>query len=218
VGNATSVAIDHGIGNQPASGMISVSPTDTTTYRLTAAGPGGTAFADATIVVSASGLPRIVFSAAPAEIAAGSSTTLSWHVDGGDTVSIVPLLGQQPATASAALTLGVTTTFTLTASGPGGTASAQITVLVQQPPHIMFTATPRTLQTGQRARLEWSVTDAVSVLIEGFGDRPTSGALDVDPKATTTYRISATGPGGTSTDQVMVTVIAGPGRRRAVHQ
>lgn len=51
-GNATSVAIDNGIGATTASGSQSVTPGTTTTYTITASGPGGTTSAQATVTVA----------------------------------------------------------------------------------------------------------------------------------------------------------------------
>ncbi len=51
VSNATSAAIDQGIGGIPTPGNTSVTPTTTTTYTLTATGPGGTTQATVTVKV-----------------------------------------------------------------------------------------------------------------------------------------------------------------------
>ena len=51
--NATSIAIDNGVGqNLPASGSASASPSVTTTYTLTATGPGGTTTATTSVTVN----------------------------------------------------------------------------------------------------------------------------------------------------------------------
>ena len=39
--NATTCSIDHGVGSVPCNGNTNVSPTTTTTYTLSATGPGG---------------------------------------------------------------------------------------------------------------------------------------------------------------------------------
>jgi peptidoglycan-associated lipoprotein len=49
---ATSVSIDNGIGSVPTSGVKTVTPSETTTYNLTATGDGGTANATATVTVN----------------------------------------------------------------------------------------------------------------------------------------------------------------------
>jgi len=56
--NATTVTIDHGIGTVAAAGSIGVTPSDTTTYTLTASGPSGVISRLAMVVVS-SGPPSL---------------------------------------------------------------------------------------------------------------------------------------------------------------
>jgi len=53
VSDATAITIDNGIGTVPASGSRSVSPSDNTTYRMTAKGEGGDAVAAVTVYVQA---------------------------------------------------------------------------------------------------------------------------------------------------------------------
>jgi peptidoglycan-associated lipoprotein len=52
VSNSTSVTIDGGIGTVQASGSRPVSPTENTTYRMTASGAGGDAVAAVTVYVT----------------------------------------------------------------------------------------------------------------------------------------------------------------------
>jgi peptidoglycan-associated lipoprotein len=53
VSNATEITIDHGVGTVQSNGTKSVYPTETTTYSLRAAGPGGTLNKTATVTVTA---------------------------------------------------------------------------------------------------------------------------------------------------------------------
>jgi peptidoglycan-associated lipoprotein len=50
--DATSVSIDNGVGTVPTSGVRTVTPSETTTYHLTATGDGGSADATATVTVN----------------------------------------------------------------------------------------------------------------------------------------------------------------------
>jgi len=52
-GNVTSVSIDQSIGAVQNTGSLRVSPDNSTTYTLTATGPGGTSTASTTVNVSA---------------------------------------------------------------------------------------------------------------------------------------------------------------------
>jgi len=73
-----------------------------------------------------------------------------------------------------------------------------------------FTATPSSIQPGQSCRLAWDTTNATSVSIDqGIGAVSADGYRDVQPQATTTYTLTAQGPGGPVTRQVTVTVTGG---------
>jgi peptidoglycan-associated lipoprotein len=58
VDNATNVQIDNGIGQVSPAGRRAVYPTATTTYHMTASGPGGNISADATVTVSTPPAPE----------------------------------------------------------------------------------------------------------------------------------------------------------------
>src|SRR5579859_4350711 len=78
--NATSAAIDNGVGTVAVSGSTVVHPAATTTYTLTASSVDGTATATVTVKVLPAPVPLAVvsFKATPSTIALGQPTTLSW--------------------------------------------------------------------------------------------------------------------------------------------
>jgi len=57
VTGSNNVSIDHGLGTVAASGTQRITPNDTTTYMLTASGPGGDAMASATVTVTGPAAP-----------------------------------------------------------------------------------------------------------------------------------------------------------------
>ncbi|HUO28206.1 MAG TPA: peptidoglycan-associated lipoprotein Pal [Bryobacteraceae bacterium] len=72
-----------------------------------------------------------------------------------------------------------------------------------------FVAEPRTIERGQSSTLRWSVTNASAVSIDnGVGSVQVSGSHRVFPSDSTTYTLTANGPGGTQSASVTVTVIA----------
>jgi hypothetical protein len=213
--NAASVTIDQGIGAQSLNGSRPVSPSATTTYTLTATGTGGTTTRQATLTVTPP-KPVISFTASRRTIAEGEETTLSWQVTNATSISINQGIGSRGLTGSVRVAPLSTTTYRLTASGPGGSVSDDLTITVLAPPVIVFTATPATISRGQAALLTWNVMGATLVMIDsGVGAQPPSGAIEVRPQETTTYLLTATGPGGVRIGQVTVTVSASR-RRRAV--
>ena len=131
--NADTLVIDNGIGSVGLSGSLPVNPQATTTYTLTASGAGGTTQAGATVTVTAP-LPSVGISADPAEISAGDSTTLSWTSAGAQSAYIDSGVGSVALNGSIQVAPQHSTTFTLTVSGPTGSASAQVWVLVKGEP------------------------------------------------------------------------------------
>jgi len=206
--NATNVTIDNGVGPQPVNGSVTVIPAGTTTYTLTATGPGGTATASVTVTVDA---PSVIsFTATPPTITAGGSTTLRWTTTNATSVVINNGVGSQPANGSADVLPTVTTVYTLTAIGPGGTSSSTVTVTVNPAAPLVnsFTATPDTIIAGNSVTLAWTTSGATGVLIDnGIGNKTASGSIVVSPVVTTTYELTATGPAGSVTRSVTVTVI-----------
>ncbi len=208
--DATSISIDNGVGSKPASGTASVSPASTTTYTLTATGPGGTITKSASVAV-VQPAPAISFSATPSNIAAGQGSSLVWNTTNATSVSIDNGVGAQPMSGSVTVHPVGTTTYTLTATGPGGTLTSQATVTVSNRPSITFVASPASITNGSSSTLTWLVTNSTSVSIDnGIGAQAASGSMSVSPSQTTTYTLTATGPGGTSTAAALVTIVAAP--------
>lgn len=73
-----------------------------------------------------------------------------------------------------------------------------------------FSAEPSSINAGQSSSLRWSVTDANDVQIAGIGQVSPSGRRSVNPTSTTTYHLTATGPGGTSEADANLTVASAP--------
>lgn len=74
-----------------------------------------------------------------------------------------------------------------------------------------FTAEPSTIVKGESSTLRWSVSNATSVTIDGgIGTVQASGSRVVSPTENTTYRMTATGPGGDAVAAVTVYVTTPP--------
>ncbi|HWB86822.1 MAG TPA: OmpA family protein [Bryobacteraceae bacterium] len=75
-----------------------------------------------------------------------------------------------------------------------------------------FTAEPTSIERGQSSLLRWEVTGNVtSVSIDnGIGTVQNTGSRRVFPTDSTTYHLTATGPGGNTTGEATVTVTAPP--------
>jgi peptidoglycan-associated lipoprotein len=74
-------------------------------------------------------------------------------------------------------------------------------------PTVTLNAAPSTVKSGDTVTLTWTSTDATDADIEpGVGKVALQGSTPVNPTESTTYTITATGPGGSSTATARVTV------------
>src|SRR5260370_4253021 len=80
--------------------------------------------------------PTVTFSAGPTSINKGESSTLSWSSTNATQLTIAPEVGTVNAEGSTKVTPGDSTTYTITASGPGGSANATARVTVTTPPPV----------------------------------------------------------------------------------
>jgi hypothetical protein len=88
--------------------------------------------------------PTVHLSAEPPTCRFGESTTLSWHTTNADKVTIEPNIGEVGLNDSMAVTLYQKSTYTITATGPGGTVtdSLEIDVTDIPPPGIYYEYDP----------------------------------------------------------------------------
>jgi peptidoglycan/xylan/chitin deacetylase (PgdA/CDA1 family) len=220
VTGASSTSISPTVGTVTGT-SVNVSPTQTTTYVLTATNPGGSVTATTTVTVNQTTPPPAKpvinsFSANPSTITTGSSTQLSWSVTGASSTSIDNGVGVVTGT-SVNVSPTQTTTYTLTAINPGGTTTAAITVIVQAAtsttpkPTCSLSANPTSVQSGTPSTLTWSSQNATGGTIDnGVGNVGVSGSKSVSPTQTTTYTGTFNGAGGTTTCSATVTVTAAP--------
>jgi hypothetical protein len=157
--------------------------------------------------------PVIIFSAYPTTITAGEPSTLKWTVSYATSAEIDQGVGTASLpSGSKSVTPANTTTYTLKAYGPGGAASAQVTVTVNQPPQPpainYFTANPPNILQGEKSTLKWDIANATSAVIDqGIGTVSYDiGTRDVAPNTTIVYTLTAFGPGGRASAHVTVTV------------
>ena len=156
---------------------------------------------------SATPPPEVAFLADPESIHSGESSVLTWTTTNADSVSIDQGIGDVPENGSVTVSPTETKTYTITATGPGGTVTDNVTVTVIHPPTVNISANPEIIQVGESFTLTWSSTNADTCAIEpGIGNVDLNGSMEVTPTETITYIITATGPGGTASDSVTVTV------------
>jgi hypothetical protein len=134
VENSTAATIEPVIGGVGTPDSVEVCPGATTTYVLTAQNPEGNSVARVTLLVAtAEDLTPVIsfFTANPANIQAGECTTLDWgKVDYATSVTVDNNIGGVGTPGSKEVCLGSTTTFLMTATGPGGTTEREVVVNV----------------------------------------------------------------------------------------
>lgn len=220
--NASSVTITASAGgttrtvtnSTQASGSVTDSPTQTTVYSATATGTSGSSTAPQMITVNVAQAvqPQITsFTASPTSVSAGQTTTIIWATTNATSVSITPPVFNSedgitlPTSGSANPPVNSTTTFTITATGPGGTSAPQ-SITVTVPFTLSLSATPATITAGQQATLSWQVSGGTtpSLAIDNGVCNPCSlpqGTATVSPSGTTTYTATAMAPDGTPIKQ-----------------
>ena len=219
VEGATQLSISPGVGVVTGNSRT-VSPTQTTTYELVASNEGGLVSRTVTVNVTVpEPAPEIAsFTASPAAITLGASSTLAWSVTGATSISIAADSGAGPGVvtgSSVSVSPTVNTLYTLTATnGSGVTSTRTVMVTVSAPLPVInsFNATPASISTGTSSTLAWSVTGASQLSIAAnVGTSPgnvTGVNLVVSPLETTVYTLTARNAEGavlTATTTVTVT-------------
>ena len=227
--NATSVTITANAGgatrtvvnSSQLSGSANDSPTQTTVYTAVAMGTSGASSQPQNITVNVAQAvqPQITsFTASPAEIGGGQNTAISWTTTNATSVTITPPVIPPedgvtlPTSGSATTPVTNTTTFTITASGPGGNATPQ-TLTVKVPFTISLSATPATISAGQSATLSWQITGGAATALTIDNGICAScplpqGSATVTPTASTTYTATATAPDGTQIKQAVTATVS----------
>lgn len=157
-------------------------------------------------------VPEVHILANPDTIALGESTTLSWTTTAAETATVDPGIGTVPLNGSVEVFPQETTSYSITASGPGGTATGSVTVTVHIPQTMVrLDINPKVVEPGNSVELTWHASNAESCILEpSIGPVDMDGTLRVTPETTTTYRILADGPGGSTSASASVSVILPP--------
>jgi eukaryotic-like serine/threonine-protein kinase len=160
--------------------------------------------------------PGVTFGGDRDVVAPGQSIVLSWSVTDATRVQILP--GFPVLAPAGTITVSPTenTQYTLLAEGPGGTATRQFSVRVQdlsRTTHaglsiVSFRADRQSILLGTSASLHWDVQGAARVTIAGFGVVGFSGTLSVKPARTTRYVLVASAADGSSIAQTVTVSVS----------
>jgi hypothetical protein len=219
--NAQSCTASGGWSGTKATSGSETTPalTANTTFTLTCTGAGsttGTASRTVTVIQPA---PVVTFTANPASIASGASSTLTWSATNATSCTASGGWTGTKSTSGTESTGALTASrsYTLSCSGAGGSAQQSVTVNVQGAPTpgpvVSLNAASNSVVSGSNASLTWSSQNATACTASGgwSGTKATSGTQSVGPLTTnTTFTLTCTGAGGSGLANVAVTVTAPP--------
>jgi hypothetical protein len=155
--------------------------------------------------------PTVTISADPLAIPPGGATTLSWNSTNAYSCAITPSIGSIGTSGSKIIKPTKTTTYKITATGYGGTASATVVVSVIPLPTVSLSSNPETIGPGETSTLTWTSANAMACSIEpGIGAVASSGTVTVAPTETTTYTITASNAAGSATKSATVAYDGSP--------
>ena len=214
--HATSCSASQGwSGTKTITGSQTVSPTITTTYKITCTNTAGSANDSTTVTVQAQVLPPTVdLVANPMEIETGDTSILTWSSSNATSCSAsMGWSDTKSLSGSQTITPTVTTTYTITCTNSVGTDVDTATVIVQDLgddtfPSVSIIANPSSIQQGNSSILSWSSSNAtICSASNGWsGTKSLSGTLTISPSQTTTYTITCTNSAGSANDSTLVSV------------
>lgn len=147
--------------------------------------------------------PSDNLSVAPSSVTKGESATLTWSSQDATTCAIQPGIGAVEPQGSMTVTPAVTTSYTLTCAGAGGSAKSAANIWVTAPaplaPSDKLTVVPRSITRGKSATLTWSSQNATGCEIQPeIGPVQPQGSMTITPADSTAYTLSCVGDGGTA--------------------
>lgn len=157
--------------------------------------------------------PSCVITATPDHIHIHEDPELAWTSTNATSATLNQGIGSVAVNGTYHVFPEETTTYTLTVTGPGGTAQCSTTVTVTyNPPACEIWAEPQTVEYGGSTNLDWWADDATSVSVNhGVGVLTPGELYEVtNLTQTTTFTMTATGPGGTGQCSTTVTVTNEP--------
>ncbi|GEM_PF-5786794 len=174
---ATTATINYSVGAVAVNSDTTVSPTSTRTYTATvysAAGFPSRCTARVTVAAAPDPAPTCTISANPSTIHSGGNTTLSWSSSYATSATINNGVGTVGTSGSYTLSdLTNDSTYTITVTGPNGSAICRADVSVTQTsqttPQCSVWISPTTVDNNGQATLRWSSNNATSMYISGIG-------------------------------------------------
>lgn len=153
--------------------------------------------------------PTATLSAQPGTIIQGQPVTLSWSSQNAKNCTLQPDGTAVGTQGSKTVTPSTATSYTLTCTGDGGTATSDAAVGVNRPaaPTATLSVAPATVTKGESATLSWTSQNATECDIQpAIGAVQPQGSVSIKPAGPTAYTLSCSGAGGTATSKADVAV------------
>ncbi|HSX30598.1 MAG TPA: Ig-like domain-containing protein [Candidatus Saccharimonadales bacterium] len=196
--------------------------TSTTSFTLSCTGTGGTTTASTTVAVVP--LPKITaFTASPASVVVGNSSTLSWSTTNAVSCSVTPG-GATNTTDTSWQTLSLTNvgtqTYTLTCqNAASSTTTATVNVVVTNPlnppSNVVLSSSSQSVVKGGRVTFSWTSTGSSSCTLNpgNYTASGTSSSVSIkNIRQTTAYQVTCKNNGGSTLSNVVkITVTSAPG-------
>lgn len=220
--NATACVASNGwSGTKSLSGSEAVNPSATTTYTLACGNGNSTSTQNVTVNVTPFSEPTVMLFANPLSVSPGegtATTTLTWSSTNATscTASGSKWTGSKALSGSEVVTPTATTTYQLSCTGPGGTATDDVTVnFVPSPtltPTLSLVANPTSVTPGAgsaTSTLTWDSANASACIASNgwSGSKSVDGSEIVQPNATTTYTLDCGNGTATTTQSVSVNFV-----------
>ena len=185
----------------PGKTTTAVALGETNTFSIALIGPTGS-FITITITQNVQP-PTVSISADPLSIQKGKSSTLSWTSMYSDYCILEPGIGTVATSGSYDVSPTDTTTYTISAVGRGGTASASVTVEVTKPaydpPTVDLSPPKAAITKGESITITWTSEGALNAYIDnGVGPVPANGSRTITPEHTTIYTLTVSGETGSA--------------------
>ncbi len=153
-------------------------------------------------------VPVVNLSVSSLTIDSGQSATLSWSSsDANSCTASGGWIGKRGTSGSEAVSPTVTTSYTISCAGDGGSASTSVTLTVNEPPPpaaivptLNLTASPSSVRRGGTITLNWASTDATSCSASGdwSGSKATSGSASIVINDSVTFTLTCNNGDGVS--------------------
>lgn len=201
--NATSCTLDGAsvaVNGSQSTGVL----TANRNYSLACSGIGGSATKALTITVVPP--PTAALTADALQIPINGSTTLRWTSTNATSCTLnnvsVAVNGSQSTGALSSSKL-----FTLSCSGLGGNKTSAVTVTPVASPIITLTADKNPIAEASATTLRWTSSNATSCTLNGASVATNGNASTGTLVATKLFTVQCTGPGGTGSTPLTISVV-----------